>query len=392
MRLSLAEARRVLLSAVRCLPPEEASLPEASGRIVQGTIVARVSLPTEDHATVDGYAVRLGDLAGSQGEGLRLAGTAAAGLTVPPPLLPGHCVALTTGAPVPPGTEAVVPVEAVRRTGDLVGVVSPPLAGSGIRKAGEEARAGDILILPGTLAQPRTLERLAAQGITQVPVSRRARVHVIATGDELVPPGQPPGPGQRIASNLPMLEALVRAGGGYLERGVVVPDDPVQLREALTEAATCDVLLTVGGTLSGSKDLTKAALAGIGAGFLFDGVAIRPGASCAAATLWNAAVICLPGSPGAAYLGFAALGRPLLRALHGWTSPIPAFTARLAEPLAPAAEETLLVAGVLQETAAGLEFHRRGQGWMALGMLVPSAAGSDPDPHITVEPFPLVGG
>lgn len=204
MRLSLADARRVLLSAVQSLPPEEVPLPEASGRIVQGTVVARVSLPPEDHATVDGYAVRVGDIGGGRGEGLRLAGTVTAGLTAPPPLLPGYCMAITTGAPLPPGTEAVIPVEAARRTDDVVLVASPPL----------------------------------------------------------------------------------------------------------------------------------------------------------------------------------------LRALHGWTSPLPAFRARLAEPLPPAGEETLLVAGVVRETAAGLEFHRRGQGWRALGMLAPCPAGSDPDPHITVEPFP----
>ena len=388
MRLSLADARRALLSAVRSLPPEEVPLSEATGRIVQRTIVARVSLPPEDHATLDGYAVRVGDVAGSLERGLRLAGTVTAGLTAPAPLLPGHCMAVTTGAPVPPGTEAVVPLEETQRTGEVVRVASPPLPGSGIRKAGEEAQAGDVLILPGTLAQPRTLERLAAQGITALPVSRRARVHVIATGDELIPPGRVPGLAQRVASNLPMLEALVRAGGGSLERGVVVPDDPDQLRAALAEAMTCDLLITVGGTLRGSKDLTKAALAETGATFLFDGVAIRPGASCAAATVWNAAAVCLPGSPGATYLGFAALARPLLRALHGWTTPIPAFTARLVEPLPPAAEETVLVTGVVQQTAAGLEFHRRGQGWPALGLLAPAPAGSDPDPHITVELLP----
>jgi molybdopterin molybdotransferase len=383
--LSLADARRALLTAVRSLPPEEVPLPEASGWTVQRTVVARVSLPPEDHATLDGYAVRVGDVAGSLERGLRLAGTVTAGLTAPPPLLPGHCMAVMTGAPVPPGTEAVVPLEATRCTGDMVQVASPPLPGSGIRKAGEEVKTGDVLILPGTLVQPRTLERLAAQGITQLPVSRQARVHVVATGDELVPPGQVPGLAQRVASNLPMLEALVRAEGGSLERGVVVPDDPERLREALAEAVTSDLLVTVGGTLRGAKDLTKTALAGIGAAFLFDGVAIRPGASCAAATLWNAAVVCLPGSPGAAYLGFAALGRPILRALHGRTSPMPAFTARLVEPLPPAAEETVLVAGVVQETAAGLVFHRRGQGWPALGLLAPSPAGSEPDSQITVE-------
>jgi molybdopterin molybdotransferase len=174
-----------------------------------------------------------------------------------------------------------------------------------------------------------------------------------------------------------------------MQRGVVVADDPVRLREALAEAESSDLLLTVGGTLHGSKVLTKGALAAAGAVLLFDGVAIRPGASCAAAILGSTVVVSLPGSPGAAYLGFAALGRPILRALHGRTSPMPAFTARLVEPLPPAAEETVLVAGVVQQTAAGLEFHRRGQGWPALGLLAPSPAGSDPNPHITVEPFPL---
>jgi molybdopterin molybdotransferase len=297
-------------------------------------------------------------------------------------------MAVTTGALIPPGTEAVVPAEAARRAGELVLVASPPLAGSGIRRAGDEARAGDVLVLPGTLARPRTLERLAAQGITRVAVPRRARVRVIAIGDELVPPGQVPGPSQRVASNLPMLEALVRGCGGRVDRGVVVPDDPVQLREAVADAVTSDLLLTVGGTLTGSKDLTKAALAGIGAAFLFDGVAIRPGSSCAGAIVSNIAVLFLPGSPGAAYLGFAALGRPLLWALHGWTSPMPTFTARLAEPLSHTGEETLLVAGVVQETAKGLEFCRRGHGWPALGLLGPSPAGPDPDPRITVELLP----
>jgi molybdopterin molybdotransferase len=388
VRLTLADARRLLQSAVRSLPSEEVPLPEASGRMVQRTIVARVSLPPLDHAAVDGYAVRVGDVVASPGEGLRLAGAATAGVAEPAPLPPGHCLAVSTGAPVPPGTEAVVPLEVARRTGEMVRVESPPLPGSGIRRAGEEARAGDVLVLPGTLLQPRTLERLAAQGITRVPVAGRARVQVIATGDELVPPGQVPGAGQRVASNLPMLEALIRACGGQMQRGVVVADDPVRLREALAEAESSDLLLTVGGTLHGSKDLTKGALAAAGAVLLFDGVAIRPGASCAAAILGSTAVVSLPGSPGAAYLGFAALGRPILRTLHGWSAPIPAFTARLTEPLPPAVGETLLVAGVVRETGAGLEFHRRGQGWPALGMLAPSPAGSQSDSHITVELLP----
>jgi molybdopterin biosynthesis enzyme len=185
-----------------------------------------------------------------------------------------------------------------------------------------------------------------------------------------------------------MLEALVRACGGQVERGVVVPDDPALLRQAFEQGLGSDLLLTAGGTLRGVRDLTKGVLAEIGVAFLFDGVAMRPGSSCAAASVKGSAVLCLPGSPGAAYLGFAALARPLLRALHGWASPIPAFSARLADPIEPAAEETFLVAGQVGETAEGLEFRRRGQGWPALGMLAPSPAGSGPDPCISVEFFP----
>lgn len=388
MRPSLTDARRLLLSPVRSLPAEVVPLPEAAGRVVQETIRASVCLPASDCAAVDGYAVRVADLVGSEARRLSLAGTITAGPAEPPPLLPGHCMAVMTGAPLPPGADAVVPSEAAHREDDAVGVVTIPAAGSGIRRAGAEARPGEILLSPGTPADPRALERLAGQGISSVSVPRRARVQVIATGDELVPPGETPGVGQRVASNLSMLEALVRACGGQVERSAVAPDDPGILRRAIALSLAADLVLTVGGTLRGSKDLTRAVLTELGATFLFDGVAMRPGSSCAAAAAGSATIVCLPGSPGAAFLGFAALARPLLRVLHGWAQPVPAFTARLAEPLAPSREETLLFSGVVQEEAGSLEFRRGGRGWPALGILAPLPAGERRDPTIIVELLP----
>ncbi len=392
MRPSLADARRTLLSAVRSLPAEAVPLPEAAARIAQEAIRARICLPASDCAAVDGYAIRVADLAGSGARRLPLHGTVTAGPAAPPPLPPGHCMAVMTGALLPPGADAVVPTEAAHREKDAVGMVTIPAAGSGIRRAGDEARPGEILLSPGTPVDPRTLERLAGQGITRVAVPRRARVHIIATGDELVAPGETPGNGQRVASNLPMLDALVRACGGQGERSAVAPDDPGPLRQALAPFLAADLVLTVGGTLRGSKDLTKAVLTELGATFLFDGVAMRPGSSCAAATAGRAMILCLPGSPGAAFLGFVALARPLLGALHGWAQPIPAFTARLAEPLAPTQEETLLFSGVVGEEGGALEFRRRGQGWPALGILAPVAVGESRVEHITVELLPLAGG
>ncbi len=389
MRLSLHEARRSLLSSLRPLPAETVPLAEAAGRIVREAVAARVWLPPADCAAVDGYAVRLTDLAGSGGTSLQLAGTITAGQNLPPALPTGCCVAVMTGAPLPPGTDAVVPVEAAGRQGDAVAIPALPVAGSGIRRAGDEARPGEVVAPSDAPADPRTLERLAGQGITLLTVVRRARVCLIATGDELVPPGEMLRSGQRVASNLPMLEALVRACSGQVEQTRVAPDDPGLLREVIAPALTSDLVLTAGGTLRGSKDLTKAVLADLGAVFQFDGVAMRPGSSCAAATGGQATILCLPGSPEAAFLGFAALGRPLLRALHGWMQPMPAFTARLVEPLEAAAEETLLVSGVVADAGAGPEFRRRGQGWPALGMLAPLADGSSRPPHITVEPLPL---
>lgn len=388
MRLSLADARRALLAAVRSLPAEAVSLPEAAGRIVQETIRARVCLPASDCAAVDGYAVRVADLVGSEIRRLPLAGTITAGPAVPPPLPPGHCMAVMTGALLPLGADAVVPSEATQREGDAVGMATIPALGSGIRRAGDETRPGELLLAPGTPADPRSLERLAGQGIARVPVPRRARVHVIATGDELVPPGETPGIGQRVASNLPMLDALVRACGGQVDRSAVAPDDPGPLRQALALSLAADLILTVGGTLRGSKDLTKAILTEFGATFLFDEVAMRPGSSCAAAAMGSAMILCLPGRPGAAFLGFVALARPLLGELHGWPQPVPAFTARLAEPLEPSQEETLLFSGVVQEEGGALEFRRRGQGWPALGFLAPLPAGERRDPTITVELLP----
>ncbi|MBI2455175.1 MAG: molybdopterin molybdotransferase MoeA [candidate division NC10 bacterium] len=385
---SLADARRMLISAVRSLPAEAVPLTEAAGRIAQEAIRARVCLPAGDCAAVDGYAVRVADLAGSGARRLPLHGTLTAGPAMPPPLPPGHCIAVMTGALLPPGADAVVPAEAAHRETDAVGVVSIPAAGSGIRRAGAEARPEEILLSPGAPADPRTLERLAGQGITRVAVPRRARVHVIATGDELVPPGEAPGIGQRVASNLPMLDAMVRACGGQLAGSAIAPDEPGPLRQALAPSLTADLVLTVGGTLRGSKDLTKAVLTELGATFLFDGVAMRPGSSCAAAMAGGATILCLPGSPGAAFLGFVALGRPLLRALHGWAQPIPAFTARLVEPLAPTQEETLLFSGVVEEEGGALKFRRRGQGWPALGILAPLSADERRDPTISVELLP----
>lgn len=388
MRPSLAHARRALLAAVRSLPAEAVPLPEAAGRIAQEAIRACACLPARDCAAVDGYAIRVADLAGTGARRLPLHGTVTAGPVAPPPLPPGHCMAVTTGALLPPGADAVVPVEATHREHDAVGMVAIPTAGSGIRRAGEEARPGEILLSPGAPADPRTLERLAGQGITRVAVPRRARVHLVATGDEVVPSGEAPGIGQRVASNLPMLEALVRACGGQLEGSAVAPDEPGPLRQALALSLTADLVLTIGGTLRGSKDRTKGVLRELGATFLFDGVAMRPGSSCAAATAGSATILCLPGSPGAAFLGFVALGRPLLRALHGWAQPAPAFTARLAESLAPMQQETLLFSGVVQEEAGLLEFRRRGQGWPALGILSPSAGGERRVEHIIVELLP----
>lgn len=389
MRPSLTDARHILLSAVRPLPAEVVRLADAAGRILVETLSARVRLPEHDCAAVDGYAVRVADLTGSGTGSLRVAGTVTAGAGVPGALPPGHCVAVMTGAPVPPGTEAVVPLEMTSRCeGDAVAISVVPVPGSGIRRAGQEVRPGDVLARAGTPADPLTLERLAGQGITEVSVPRRARVHVIATGDELVAPGETPGPGQRVASNLPMLAALVHTCGGQVQGGLVAADDPGLLRRLLAISMAGDLVLAVGGTLRGSKDLTKAVLADLGATFLFDGVAIRPGSSCAVATGGSATIVCLPGNPGAAFVGFAALARPLLRALHGWPEPIPALAARLADPLEPAREETLLLAGVVQETAGHLEFRRDGRGWPALGILPPSAGGEGQDRRITVELLP----
>lgn len=392
MRVSLDAARRALLSAVHLLPVEAVPLPEAAGRILQEAILARVTLPAADRAALDGYAVRAGDLSKSGGTRLRLAATVTAGLADPPVLPPGHCVAVMTGAALPPGTDAVVPWEATRRDADVVRVTIAPDLGSGIRRAGDEARRGEALVPPGTPADPRTLERLAAQGITSVSVPRRARVRLFATGDELVPPGEEPRAGQRVASNLPMLEAQVRACGGWVDASMVVPDDLELLRRALANSLKCDLVLTTGGTLRGTKDHTKAALADLGATFLFDGVAMRPGSSCAAAVGQGSTILCLPGSPGAAFLAFVALGRPLLRALHGWGPPVPALMARLVAPVASSHEEAVLVSGVVQEVGGRLEFQRNGAGWPALGILATSAGSQGRAREITVELLPLAGG
>ena len=210
--VTVEHARRVVLAAARPMPAETVALRDAIGRTLAAPVVARGDQPPFDASAMDGFAVRLADL-GDGTEALPVVATVHAG-EAPSPLPPGGAVAIMTGAPVPAGADAVIPIERATRSDDAVRFDALPELGAHIRKAGEWLGDGARVLDSGALVTPGTIGLLASVGSATVAVRRRPRVAVIATGDELVDAAETPGPGQIRDSNGPGLAAQVEAAGG----------------------------------------------------------------------------------------------------------------------------------------------------------------------------------
>jgi molybdopterin molybdotransferase len=325
---------------------ETVPLDEALGRIPAEPIVASQPLPGFARATVDGFAVRAADTYGAS-EGLPsyldLAGEARMGRPPEVELRPGTAVPIATGAPLPPGADAVLMVEHTQATlPDLIEVVRPVAPGDGMVRADEDAAPGAELAPAGRPLRSHDLGMLAAAGLTEVAVRARPRVTVASTGDELVPAATAElEVGQVRDSTAPALAALVREAGGAPRYAGIVPDDPdvlaATLREALPES---DVLLVSAGSSVGARDETAAAIASLGApGIWCHGLAFRPGKPTLLADCGGVPVIGLPGNPRSALVVFRVVGAPIVRLVGGCTEPPPepSVRARLDRDLPSAA-------------------------------------------------------
>lgn len=339
---SVTEHIERVLALVAPLPMVSLDLADADGSVLAEDLYAAVSVPPFDSAAMDGYAVRLADLPPGGGSvTLRVAGDVAAGPSDGPSdateIGPGQAVRIMTGAPIPPGADAVIPVEhtstgrfvaGTPRAEDSVTLARRPRPH--VRSAGEDVRAGELLAQAGTQVTAALVGALAASGTVRVPVRRRPLVAVISTGSELVPVGKALGPGQITDSNGPMLAAAARAAGADVVRLGPVSDDPAALRAALDAAVldAVDLIVTAGGVSAGAADVVREVLAapspgtgdraGTGATDVdVATVAMSPGKPQALARWRGVPWLALPGNPVGAYASFELFARPAIDRLRG---------------------------------------------------------------------------
>ena len=342
--------------------PERISLAECLGRVPAEPVRAPQALPGFARATVDGFAVRAADTYGvSDGQPgyLDLAGEARMGRPPDAALRPGAAIAIATGAPLPPGADAVVKVEHTQSTlPGLIEVVRPATPGEGMVRPDEDAAAGAELARPGRPLRAADLGMLAAAGVTEVLVRARPRVAIVSTGDELVPSETAElETGQVRDATAPALAALVREAGGEPSFAGIVPDEREALEATMRRALAhgCDLLVVSAGSSVGARDETASAIASLGEpGIWCHGLAFRPGKPTLLAECGGVPVIGLPGNPRSALVVFRLIGMPLVRLVGGCTDPPPEPTvrARLARDLPSAAGRLDVVQVTLDEGVA----------------------------------------
>jgi molybdopterin molybdotransferase len=351
--------RTEVLSRVGPLEPLELALLEAHGCVLAEDVVAAEPVPRFVNSAMDGYAVVAGSV--RPGEPQVLAGEAAAGAPSAEPAASGRAIRIMTGAPLPSGADAVVPVELADESGARVTFRAAPAVGAHVRPAGEDVSAGDVVLSVGRRLQAADLGMLAGVGRSRVLVHPRPRVVILSTGDELAEPGTPLREGQLYDANSYALTAATREAGATAYRQPIVPDDRGQLQEAFEGALLhADVIVTSGGVSAGRYDLVKEVMAQLG-DVAFRKVGMQPGMPQAFGFLGDAAHLVptfgLPGNPVSAYVSFEIFVRPALRRMQGRTDlNRPRVTATLDEPVRSPAHKVSFLRVVL---------HRADEGWHA---------------------------
>lgn len=339
--IPLEDAQRLVLEACTPLAPVVLCRDDALGCVTAAPVMATEDVPSFANTAMDGYAVRAADTLGATEEAparLAVVGSLAAGQESRTPVEPGQAVRIMTGAPMPPGADAVIMVELTRTDGSgvvLAGAEVPP--GNHVRPAGDDLRAGQMVIPTGTELGPAHLGVLASIGMHEVTVHPPARVGVLSTGDELTDGTAPLRPGQIRDSNRPMLLALARRSGCVAVDLGQARDVEDELTEAIEGGlSTCDVILTSGGVSVGDFDYTKAVLDRLsGATMRWMQVAIRPAKPFAFGVVRGTPVFGLPGNPVSSMVSFECFARPALRAMMGHHRPgRPEITAVADEGLA----------------------------------------------------------
>jgi len=352
--LTVEDALERILSRIERLGIERVDVMGALGRVLAEPIVSRATIPPWPNSSMDGYALRAQDTRGEPVE-LAVVGRIIAGAMPSRALKAGESMRIFTGAPLPEGADAVVPQEDVAADGDRVTIRGRIAAGAYVRPAGEDVRAGDVVVEPGHTIGAAEVGLLATLGYSQVRVHRRPRVAILSTGNELADLGMQPGPGQIPNTNTYSLMAqVVEAGADPVNLGVA----PDQL-EAITERvrwgfASADVLVSSAGVSVGELDLVRAALERSGAELHLWQVSMRPGKPITFGTREGRPVFGLPGNPVSAMVTFELFVRPALRRMVGAHAiDRPRLRARAVQPIANPGSRRGYLRVTLEETATG---------------------------------------
>lgn len=314
--ISVAEARDRILAALAPLPPEQVSVLDSFGRVLGEDLEARRTQPPMAVSAMDGFAVRSADVT-SVPVTLKIVGYAPAGGAFDGEVQSGEAVRIFTGAPLPAGADTIIIQEDTNASGDIVEVCEGAKAGTYVRPAGLDFAQGDTLIKTGTLMSARHVGLAAAMNRPWLMVSRRPRVAILATGDEIVMPGDPLGPNQIVSSNAIALSAFVRAMGGEPVLLGIAPDERESLARMSAGLKGADVLVTTGGASVGDHDLVQQVLGAQGMKVDFWQIAMRPGKPLMFGDIGGTPVLGLPGNPVSSLVCAMIFLRPALARMQG---------------------------------------------------------------------------
>ena len=309
-----------ILDTLPTAEPIELRLVDALGMVLADDIASEVQLPAFANSAMDGYAVVAGDLVDATQEHptqLPVVGEVVAGAQDLPVISSGRVVRIMTGAPLPPGADAVVPVEVTSGGLAQVAFHRSVASGENVREPGEDLEPGQALVSAGRRLSPADVALLASAGVTRVRCLPPPRVVVLSSGDELIRPDHEPAPGQIRDSNGPMLAALVRAAGGVPFSTGIVRDDRKALAHAFdTNSGHADLFVCTGGASAGTRDLMPDVIASLGESVSVK-VAMKPGMPQVRGRVGKVPVVGLPGNPVSAFVSFEVFARPAIRRLQG---------------------------------------------------------------------------